>query len=135
MRIFNSRKELYDYLNNFDFNSKSDTELSSVYFLMEFNNHTEPIYFTHFQDSWFESPCVLYRFPLKDDEVMEYTKEMYRSEYVDEAYEYELLLQKDGWHYEIDVPQCKPFIPAKSKIIQTLSEEECMEWLLKHSEW
>ena len=53
---FNTKKELYDYLDNFDFDSKRDTELSSVYFLMEFNDHVEPIYFMHFRNSWFESP-------------------------------------------------------------------------------
>lgn len=132
---FATREELYNYLNTFDFNSKKDTELSSVYFLMEFDNHVEPIYFLHYEDSWFESPCELHRFPLKDDEVIEYVKEMYQTDDLSKAYEYEKILQKDGWHYDIDVPQCVPFLPNEVKIIKVFSEEECLEWLLKHAKW
>lgn len=130
---FNTRKELYDYLNNFDFESKKDTELSSIYFLMEFDNHIEPIYFMHFEDSWFESPCELHKIPLKDNEVMEYVKELYCLESIDKAYNYELIMQKDNWHYCIDTPQYFPFIPNESIIVNVLSEKECLEWLLKHS--
>ena len=132
---FGTREELYNYLNTFDFNSKKDTELASVYFLMEFDNHVEPIYFLHFEDSWFESPCELHRFPLNDDEVIEYVKEMYQTDSLSKAYEYEKILQKDGWHYDIDVPQCSPFLPNEVKIIKVLSEKECLDWLLKHVKW
>ncbi|MDE7270358.1 MAG: hypothetical protein K2N81_07775 [Acetatifactor sp.] len=132
---FGTREELYNYLNTFDFNSKKDTELASVYFLMEFDNHVEPVYFLHFEDSWFESPCELHRFPLKDDEVIEYVKEMYQTDSLSKAYEYEKILQKDGWHYDIDVPQCSPFLPNEVKIIKVLSEKECLDWLLKHAKW
>lgn len=129
---FNTRKELYDYLDNFDFDSKRDTELSSVYFLMEFNDHVEPIYFMHFRNSWFESPCDLHRFPLKDDEVTEYVKEMYQTDYLI-AYQHEKIFQKDGWHYDIDNPQCEPFLPDKVKIIDVFSEKECLDWLLENT--
>ena len=132
---FNTKKELCDYLNNFDFDYKRDTELSSVYFLMEFNNHIEPIYCMHFRDSWFESPCELHKFPLKDDEVIEYVKEMYQTDYLSVAYQYEKIFQKDGWHYDIDVPQCSPFLPDKVKIIDVFSEKECLDWLLEHTKW
>ena len=129
---FNTRKELYDYLNNFDFKSKKDTEMSSVYFLMEFNNHIEPIYFMSYENSWFESPCELHRTQLNDNELMEFVKEIYKADAINKAYEYEKIFQRDGYHYDIDVPQCLPFIPEESKIIDVLSEKECLDWLLEH---
>ena len=44
-------------------------------------------------------------------------------------------LEKDGWHYDIDVPQCSPFLPDKVKIIDVFSEKECLDWLLEHTKW
>jgi len=63
---FNSKQELYKYLNEFDFDSVRDTKLSSVYFLIAHNDCVEPIYFTFFEDVWFESPC--------EDKTDEYTR-------------------------------------------------------------
>lgn len=131
--LLNSKQELYEYLNNFDYASKRDSSLSSVYFLIKFNNHVEPIYFMPFEDVWFESPCELHRCEMKDEEVMDYVKEMYRKDAWDQAYEYESLLQKDGWHYDIDCPQCSPFLPDEIEIIDAISEHECMEWILEHA--
>ena len=73
--ILNSKEELYKYLNDFDFDSVRDTKLSSVYFLIVYNNCVEPIYFTSFEDVWFESSCELYKFPLTGDELIRYVRE------------------------------------------------------------
>ena len=129
---FDTKQELYDYLNNFDFDSIKDTKLSGVYFLIEFDNHIEPIYFTHFEDVWFASPCDLHEYPIDDDMVGEYVKELYFVNDWADAYEYEKTMQRDGWHYEINCPQCSPFLPDRIKIIDIFSDSKCLDWLLSH---
>lgn len=134
---FNTKQELYDYLNNFDFTSKKsnkDGGLSSVYFLVEFDGEILPVYFMPFEGSWFESPCYLHKFLLKDEELINYVRERYGEDWSITCYEYERMFQKDNWHYEIECLQCEPFLPDKTKIIKPLSEEECLDWLLKHKE-
>ena len=128
---FNTRQELYDYLNSFNFDSVRDTKLSSVYFLIEIDDDVEPIYFTSYEDVWFESPCNLYAFPLKDDDLVEYVTTMYYDGYsFEECYEFERHMQKNGWHYDIDCPQCSPFLPDKIKIVDVFSDIRCLDWLL-----
>lgn len=127
---FNTKQELYNYLDGFNFDSVKDTKLSSVYFLVEFDNHIEPIYFTHFEDVWFASPCGLHKCPLKTDEIMEFVKELYYEDSWQDAYEYEKTMQRDGWHYEIDCPQCEPFLPDNIKIQDVFSDSKCLDWLL-----
>lgn len=128
---FTTKQELYEYLNAFDFDSIKDAELSSVYFLVEFDGHVEPVYFTHFEDVWFASPCSLHKFPLRDDMLGEYVKEMYLLKSQEAAYEYEKTMQRDGFHYEIDCPQCDPFLPDKIKIVDAFSDSRCLDWLLR----
>ena len=40
-----------------------------------------------------------------------------RAGYAEEAYKYESIFQRDGWHYDIDCPQCSPFLPEKIEIV------------------
>ena len=127
---FNTKQELYEYLNKFDFDSIRDTKLSSVYFLVEFDNHIAPIYFTRFEDVWFESTCNLRKYTLENDKAMEFVKESYSENSLEDAYEYEKIMQRDNWHYEIDCPQCWPFLPDKIKIIDIFSDSKCLDWLL-----
>lgn len=127
---FNTKQELYDYLNNFDFESIKDNELSSVYFLVEFDGHVEPIYFISFEGAWFESPCELFKISLNDNELEHYIRSLYYSDYWGIGYEYEKNMQRNGWHYEIDCPQCFPFLPEKIKIIDVFSDIGCLNWLL-----
>ena len=130
--VFNTKQELYNYLNNFDYESHKDSSMSSVYFLVKYGKTIEPIYFTPYEDVWFESPCEVRGFPMKDDEVMKYVRTQYGSKYWKEAHEFETLMQKDGTHYDIDCPQCSPFLPEKVEIIKPLSERECLEWILEN---
>lgn len=131
----NSRNELYKYLDNLDWNHKRDTPLSSVYFLVTFNKHTEPVYFTNFEDAYFESPCELHRFPIKSDEIEEYVRELYYEDSFNNALEYEKTMQRGEWHYDIDCPQCDLFLPEQLDNIEMISETECLDWLLKHCTW
>ena len=127
---FNTKQELYDYLNKFDFDSIRDTKLSNVYFLVEFDGHIGPIYFTSFEDVWFESPCELCEYPLDDDELKELIKEVYEEDSWEDAYEYEKIMQRDRFHYGIDCPQCIPFLPDNIKIQDAFSDSGCLDWFL-----
>lgn len=129
---FNTKKELYAFLDKFDFDSVKDTEMSSVYFLVEYDNHIEPIFFAHYKDFWLAAPCALRQFPLDNNDVKKYVKDMYEAESWIEAYEFEKLMQKNGVHYEIDCPQCTPFLPEKIKIKEVFSDIKCLDWLLKN---
>ena len=128
---FATKQELQDYLNVFDFDSIKDTKLSSVYFLVEFDGHTIPVYFWRWSDVWFASPCVSSSYPFKDDETMEFVKELYNEEEWEDACEYEKSMVRDGWHYEIYCPQCSPFLPDKIRIINIFSDSGCLDWMLE----
>ena len=127
---FNTKQELYDYLNSFDFDAVRDTKLSSVYFLVEFNNRIEPIHFMKFEDVWFPSACELFKIDLENDKIMDYVKALYIKEYWDDAYEYEKTMQRDDCHYEIVCFQCEPFLPDNIKILATFSDAVCLKYLL-----
>lgn len=129
---FNTRQELYDYLNNFDFDSVRDTKLSSVYFLVEFDNQKDVFYFAPFNDVWFESPCVLTKYPFKDDNhLTEYVQEIYYEDYWEDGYEYEKTMIRNGMHYNIVNWQCEPFLPDRIRIVDTFSDSQCLDWLLE----
>ena len=128
---FSTKQELQDFLNNFDFDSIRNTKMSSVYFLTEFDNHIAPIYFWRWSDVWFPAPCELFRYPLKDDESMEFVKDLYNEEDWEVAYEYEKSMVREDWHYEIHCPQCTPFLPDNIKIVMAFSDSGCLDWMLK----
>lgn len=127
----NSGNELYEYLENLDWESKRDHEWSSVYFLITYNGHTEAIYFSNYKGAWLESPCILRGFPLEDNKLREYIEEIYIEKSWNEAYQYESKFQKNNYHYEIDNPQCAPFLPEDIEIVKVMSEKECLEWLIR----
>lgn len=130
--LLHSKNELYQYLNNVDWNIKKENKFASVYFLIKYGQHIEPIYFTQFEDVYFESPCDLRRIPLEENKLSEFVKDMYYADDFEVALEYEKILQKEGWHYDIECWQCSPFLPEEIEVIDMLSETECLEWLLKH---
>lgn len=127
-----SRKELYEYLGNVDWNLKRETKFSSVYFLIKFNDHIEPLYFMHYEDSYFECPCYLYSCEMKEGELENYLKETYYPEVFEQALIYEKTMQRENKHYEIICPQCSPFLPQDVEIVDMISESECLDWLLKN---
>lgn len=126
----NTKQELYNYLNNFNFDSVKDTKVSSVYFLVEFDEHIEPIYFTYYDGVWFESPCELHWCCLNDKDVMSFVKNIYYESCWYDAYMYEKTMQRNGKHYWIDCPQCTPFLPDIIKIEDVFSDSKCLDWML-----
>ena len=130
--VFRTKTDLYKYLKKFNYASKKSTELSSVYFLTKYGDIIEPLYFTNFENVWFPSPCELRSVPMTDDQLVEYVKAIYEEDSFGEALKFEKIFQKDGIHYEINNPQCYPFLPKSVEILDAFSEEECLEWLLKN---
>lgn len=126
-----NREELYKFLNEFDWSSKQETELSSIYFLIQYTNNIEPLYFMHYEDIWFESPCCLHSYPMNEDELEEYVREIYQESSFEKAFEFEKTIYKDGVHYEIDCPQVSPFLEENFEILDVFSETECIDWLLE----
>lgn len=130
--VFNNKETLYEYLNNFNFNSKKQTQMGSVYFLIKYNDTIEPIYFFPFENVWFESPCEVHKCEMTEKELLEYVHEIYVKDAWDKAYEFEKLMLKNGYHHEIDCPQCSPFLPDDIEILDVLTERECLEWIIEH---
>lgn len=131
MKITN-KKELYNFIKN---NIKKDTKLSSTYYLIKYNNgQLEPIYFTKFQDVYFESPCCLHEYDLKEEDLVDYVKEMYEEQFFEDALEFEKTMQIGNKHYDIDVPQTNLFLPDEFEIIEVFSDRDCVEWMLKNKE-
>lgn len=131
---FYKKQDLYNFLNHFDYESKKETKLSSVYFLVKYKykdkNIVEPIYFTPFEDVYFASPCELYMSNINDDDLEEYVKSIYEVNAYKEAMKFEKLMQIDNMHYEIDCPQVEPFLPDEIEIVNVLTESECVKYLL-----
>lgn len=132
--ICKNRKDLYTFLDTFDWKSKQETELSSVYFLIENEGHTEPLYFMHHEDVWFESPCYLYSQSMSKKELIRYVKDIYSKGSFDKAFQYEQTMYKNGVHYQIDCPQVSPFLEKNFEILDVLSESECRDWRLENDE-
>lgn len=98
------------------------------YALVTYNNKTEPIWISKFEDfnnngDWFlESPCDLHEYPydLSNIETLNFVKE--------QGY-----FIKNGKVYEIDSPQTGPFLPETLEDITLISEKNCLEWMLKQA--
>lgn len=127
--IFKTKKDLYDFL---DKNNRiKNTDMGVTFFLVKYDSKVEPVYFTRYSDVYFPSPCELRSFPMLDNELNDYVKELYHKESYETALEFEKTMQKNNIHYEVDVPQVLPFLPEEIEILDVFSEEECLEYLLK----
>jgi len=114
------------------------------YALVTYNNQTEAIWITRYQDhcedgsDWFlESPCGLMRYEFEDSsdkEIREFVEEQYKEEYIEEGIKYVKSMIRDGWLYEIYNPQTGPFLPDVLDDLTLISEEYCLEWMLENRE-
>ena len=127
-----TREELFNYLRGVDKTVKKETEFSDIFFLVEYNNHVEPIHFMEYEDTFFESPCILRYCKMDDNDLISFVLDMYLNESVEDALAYERTMQRNGYHYEIDCLQTEPFLTMPCKIIDMLSETECLDWLIAH---
>lgn len=112
-----NKQELYKYLDE----NKSD------YYMVTWNGHTEPLFFMHYQNSYFPSPLEIRRYPMTEEKLLEYVHEQYSSDYWDYGFELEKKNLVNGYWYEIDCPQCSPFLPDEIDTICCISEEEVLQ--------
>ena len=136
-----NRQELYEWLDNQNPDLKRDTDFSSVYYLVTYNDGiterpiTAPLYFMHYEDSYFESPCALsYQEIETEADLKQYVKDIYISSAWEKGLVSEKNLWKQGRLYEIHNLQVEPFIEDVIEI-KMISERECLEWMLSHDKW
>ena len=136
-----NRQELYEWLDNQNPDLKRLTDFSSVYYLVTYSDGitprpiTAPLFFMHYEDSYFESPCTLSYQEIKTEEdLKQYVREIYIPSVVEEAFIYEKTLWKQGRLYEIHNLQVQPFIEDVIEI-KMITERECLEWMLSHDKW
>ena len=109
-----TKVELYRYIE----------ENPSDYYMVTWDGHTEPLYFMHYGSTYFESPLEGRRYPMNEQDLWEYVKDQYLEKYWEESFEQEKKNLIDGFWYEIDCPQCSPFLPFEIESIYPISEEE-----------
>ena len=136
-----NRKELYEWLDNQNPDLKRLTDLSSVYYLATYSDGitprpiTAPLFFMHYENSYFESPCGLsYQEIETEKDLEQYVKDIYIPSAWEDAFAYEKTLWKQGRLYEIHNLQVEPFIEEVIDI-KMISETECLEWMLSHDKW
>lgn len=132
----NSKQERYRYLESVIGNEMG------AYFLVTYENHTEPIWITKYSNwdadgDWFlEAPCICRRYEFKDTSekaIRKYAEELYESNYIEEGIKYTKSMIKDGWLYDIDCPQVSPFLPDVLDNLTVISEQECLDYMIKNS--
>ena len=99
-------------------------EHGSDYYMVTWDGHTEPLYFMPYNGTYFESPLEVRRCQMTEEELWEYVKFQYLEKYLDESFEREKKNLIDGYWYEIDCPQCTPFLPFEIDDVYPISEEE-----------
>lgn len=114
---------------------------SGSYALVTYDNHTETIWISKYtvgeSGYWFlEAPCELCRYEFKDDSdkaIIEYVKELYEKDAIEEGIKYTKSMLRDGYLYDIDAPQTAPFLPDKLDDLTLISEQYCLEWMLNQN--
>ena len=102
-------------------------EHKSDYYMVTWNGHTEPLYFMPYNGTYFESPLEVRRYQMTEENLWEYVKVQYIEKYWEESFEREKKNLIDGFWYEIDCPQCSPFLPFEIDDIYPISEEEYLK--------
>lgn len=118
-----NKSQLYAYL----------AEFSGDYYMVTWNGHTEPLHFIFHDGVYFETPIEVRRSPMTEDGLREYVHEQYLEEYWDSAFEEEKNRLIDGYLYDIDYPQCLPFLPSEIENIYPITEGEYLAAIVK--EW
>jgi len=112
-----------------------------TYALVTYNDKTEATWFSRHdyegRDWFLESPCELYKITEVDKPVEEFAKEYIEGLLEDDADEQEYInkwvlpMIIDNVLYEIENFQCSPYLPEEVDDIKLITEQECLEHLLK----
>lgn len=108
-----NKQELYKYI---------DENPSSIY-LITCDGKTEPIHFFSYEGLYFECSVCIYRYEIKtEEELKKYCSELYIDP--EDGFKIEKEYWIDGYLYDIDYPQCTPFLPDKIDGIKPISEKD-----------
>lgn len=122
-----NKEELNIYLRN------NNSPIHMVTWENDGKQVTEPVHFLLFNNSWLHSGVEVRRMDIYDEEELkEYVREMYEDEFFDDAYENEKKNWIDGYLYDIDFPQCMPFLPDEIIDIKPISEANFLANTIEH---
>ena len=119
-----NKSELYNFI------KKNPSEV----YLVKYNGNTvgELIHFMHYEDSFFECGVSITRCEMNtEEELIAYVKETYLEEYFDKALEQERKYWINGYLYDIDFPQCSPFLPNEIDSIEVINTKDLLEYANK----
>lgn len=118
-----TKSQLYNYL----------TKNPSECYMVTWEGHTEPLHFIFYEGVCFETSIEVRRSPMTEEGLREYVHEQYFEEYWDSAFEEEKSRLIDGYLYDIDYPQCLPFLPSEIEDIYPITEREYLKTVIE--EW
>ena len=101
--------------------------------LCELVGEEHVIHFIFYEGVCFETPIEVRRSPMTEEGLREYVHEQYFEEYWDSAFEEEKNRLIDGYLYDIDYPQCLPFLPSEIEDIYPITEREYLKTVIE--EW
>lgn len=136
----NNKEELYQFL------KLNISEIGS-YALVTYNNETEAIWITRYEnfndgDDWFlESPCELHKHEPCQNELKDMSDEQIKNLctlFYEERYSSSNLNNVTGMvkgtRYSIDNPQVAPYLPYELDDLTLISEDYCINWLIKQED-
>ena len=112
-----NRDELKQYLDK----TKSEIYMVKFYDKDQKKTVTIPVHFQRYEGFAFECCVEVSRRAMTEQELLEDIHDQYESEYWEEAFEREKQNLIDGYWYEVDYPQCLPFLPKKIISIKPIS--------------
>lgn len=138
---FTSKEQLQAFLDSFDYDKVRKNKYAEVFFIVSYRVDGQsiiaPIYFASIEENYFETPCMLsaFRMSQEDGELTNYILEMYPESADDEElfqsiFKFERSMIRGDYHYEISCPQTSHFLPDKIKILNALSEEDLVDYIL-----
>lgn len=133
----NNKEELYQFL------KLNISEIGS-YALVSYDNKTEAIWITRYEnfndgDDWFlESPCELHKHEtrqneLSDEQIKNLCIVLYGEDYSSSDLN-DITVMANGNSYSIDNPQVAPYLPYELDDLTLISEDYCINWLIKQEE-
>ena len=114
------RDELKQYLDK----TKSEIYMVKFYDKDQKKTVTIPVHFQRYEGYAFERCVEVRRCAMTEQQLLEDIHDQYDPEYWEEAFEREKKNLIDGYWYEVDYPQCLPFLPNKIISIKPISERD-----------
>ena len=132
MIVFANRGELYNYLNNGCEKKKQKKINDEVYYLIEYEGEVHPYHFFKYLGRYIEWRCSLSEKKCTEERLEEYVRFYWGEECFDEILQKIKKSYKDGCLYELAFQLMPFYLDDGMKLIDVLTEEECIEWLMQN---